>query len=210
MKPRHIDFLRRTLTVEETIVEVSKKDSPTGQRYIIKPYPKDNEPRTIGVRQTWVDAIAAHIDTRQIGRDDLLFPTQVGTPSPGTPSAPALATRRRRLRRRLQRPRHDLRDAHASWLLAGGADLKSVMDRPKWRRVLLRVRTSWAHPWSIRCPCLHPRHPWGLARHRPAPAGVSSSLVPSARCSLMLQLLLGIPIEVRACRNCWLVLRPAR
>ena len=24
---------------------------------------------------------------------------------------------------------HDLRHAHASWLLAGGADLKSVMDR---------------------------------------------------------------------------------
>ena len=80
LKPRHIDFLRRTLTIEETIVEVSKKDSPTGQRYIIKPYPKDNEPRTIGVRQTWLDAIAAHIDTHDIGRDDLLFPTRVGTP----------------------------------------------------------------------------------------------------------------------------------
>ena len=80
LKPRHIDFLRRTLTIEETIVEVSKKDSPTGQRYLVKPYPKDNEPRTIGVRQAWLDAIAAHIDTHQIGRDDLLFPTQAGTP----------------------------------------------------------------------------------------------------------------------------------
>ena len=29
LKPRHIDFLRRSLTVEETIVEVSKKHSPT-------------------------------------------------------------------------------------------------------------------------------------------------------------------------------------
>jgi site-specific recombinase XerD len=27
---------------------------------------------------------------------------------------------------------HDLRHAHASWLLAGGADLKTVMDR-MWR-----------------------------------------------------------------------------
>ena len=89
MKPRHIDFLRRTLTVEETIVEVSKKDSPTGQRYIIKPHPKDNEPRTIGVRQTWLDAIAAHIDTRRSDATTCSSPPRSAPPSPGTPSAPA-------------------------------------------------------------------------------------------------------------------------
>lgn len=32
LRPRHIDFLRRSITVEETIVEVSKKLSPTGER----------------------------------------------------------------------------------------------------------------------------------------------------------------------------------
>ena len=37
LRPRHIDFLRRTVTVEETIVEVSKKHSGTGERMIIKP-----------------------------------------------------------------------------------------------------------------------------------------------------------------------------
>lgn len=56
LRPRHIDFLRRTLTVEETIVEVSRKHSPTGQRMILKPYPKDNEPRTFGVRPQWLEA----------------------------------------------------------------------------------------------------------------------------------------------------------
>jgi len=80
LRPRHIDFLRRTLTVEETIVEISKTHSPTGQRFIGKPYPKDNEPRTFGVRQDWLDAIAELINTAQIGRDDLLFTTKVGTP----------------------------------------------------------------------------------------------------------------------------------
>ena len=45
LRPRHIDCLRGSLTVEETIVEVSKKHSPTGERMIVKPYPKDNEPR---------------------------------------------------------------------------------------------------------------------------------------------------------------------
>lgn len=130
LRPRNIDFLRRTITVEETIVEVSKKHSPTGERMICKPYPKDNEPRTFGVRTAWLEAIAEHIKSRRISRDDLLFATEVGTP-----------ISRNTFRTRVWLPAvkasgvdfkvrmHDLRHAHASWLLAGGSDLKSVMDR---------------------------------------------------------------------------------
>jgi integrase len=130
LKPRHIDFLRRQVTVEETIVEVSKKHSPTGERYVHKPYPKDNEPRTFGVRQAWLEAVAAHIDRHGISRDDLLFTTTAGTP-----------LSRNTFRTRIWIPAvtasgigypvrmHDLRHAHASWLLAGGSDLKSVMER---------------------------------------------------------------------------------
>jgi integrase len=51
LRPRHVDFLRRQLTVEETIIEVSKRHSPSGERMIVKPYPKDNEARTFGVRE---------------------------------------------------------------------------------------------------------------------------------------------------------------
>jgi integrase len=61
LKPRHIDLLRRSLTIEETIVEVSLRNAPDGQRYIRKPYPKDNEPRTFGVRQPWLDQVARQI-----------------------------------------------------------------------------------------------------------------------------------------------------
>lgn len=130
LRPRHIDFLRRTVTVEETIVEVSKKHSGTGERMIVKPYPKDNEPRTFGVRPPWLDEVAEHIRAHGIGRDDLLFSTEVGTP-----------ISRNTFRTRVWLPAvkasgidfgvrvHDLRHAHASWLLAGGADLKGVMDR---------------------------------------------------------------------------------
>jgi len=130
LKPRHVDFLRRTLTVQDTIIEVSKRHSPTGERYVAKPYPKDNEARTFAVRQDLLDAVAEHINTRGIGRDDLLFTTRAGTP-----------ISRNTFRTRVWQPAvkasgvdfavrmHDLRHAHASWLLAGGSDLKSVMDR---------------------------------------------------------------------------------
>ena len=130
LRPRHIDFLRRTVTVEETIVEVSKKHSSTGERMIIKPYPKDDESRTFGVRSAWLDEVAEHIRVHEIGRDQLLFSTEVGTP-----------ISRNTFRTRVWLPAvkasgidfgvrvHDLRHAHASWLLAGGADLKGVMDR---------------------------------------------------------------------------------
>jgi len=130
LRPRHLDLLAKTVTVAETIVEVSKKHSPTGQRYVVKPYPKDDEARTFGVRPGWFDAVAAHITAHGIGRDDLLFTTEAGTP-----------ISRNTFRTRVWLPAvqasgvdfpvrmHDLRHAHATWLLAGGSDLKAVMDR---------------------------------------------------------------------------------
>jgi integrase len=130
LRPRHIDFLTKTVTVEETIIEVSRRHSPTGERYVTKAYPKDNEPRTFGVDDAWLDAVALHISTHRIGRDDRLFTTAAGTP-----------ISRNTFRTRIWRPAvkasgvdfpvrmHDLRHAHASWLLAEGSDLRSVMER---------------------------------------------------------------------------------
>jgi integrase len=129
LRPRRLDLIKRKLTVEETIVEVSIKNSPTGARMLTKPYPKDNEARTMGLPADLVAQLAAAI-TRGLGPDDLLFATRDGTP-----------ISRNTFRTRVWRPAikasgidfdvrvHDLRHAHASWLLAGGSDLKSVMDR---------------------------------------------------------------------------------
>jgi integrase len=133
LRPRHVDFLRRTITVEETIVEVSKKVSPTGERMIVKPYPKDDEPRTLGVRESLLDELASRIAALGLDRNDLLFPS--------TETAGGNPLSRNTFRTRVWLPAvekaqidfgvrmHDLRHAHASWLLAGGADLKGVMDR---------------------------------------------------------------------------------
>jgi integrase len=116
--------------VEETIVEVSIKNSPTGARMLTKPYPKDNEPRTMALPADLVDQLGSYIAQRRLKTGDLLFASRQGTP-----------ISRNTFRTRVWRPAvrtagvdfgvrvHDLRHAHASWLLAGGSDLKSVMDR---------------------------------------------------------------------------------
>ena len=106
------------------------KNSPTGQRMLTKPYPKDNQPRTMGLPPDLAAQLVDWITKRGLGPDDLLFATREGTP-----------ISRNTFRTRVWRPAitasgidfhvrvHDLRHAHASWLLAGGSDLKAVMDR---------------------------------------------------------------------------------
>lgn len=130
LKPRHLDLTTGRLTVQETIVEVSLKNSPTGHRMLTKAYPKDNEARTMGLPADLVDQLADWITTHRLGGDDLLFATREGTP-----------ISRNTFRTRIWLPAikasgvdfdvrvHDLCHAHASWLLSGGSDLKSVMDR---------------------------------------------------------------------------------
>lgn len=133
LRPRHIDFLRRTVSVEQTIVEVSRKHSPTGQRMIVKDYPKDGEFRTLRVSEELLAELSRHIKRLGLSRDDLLFAS--------TDAAGGYPISRNTFRTKVWLPAldrsgldfhvrvHDLRHAHASWLLAGGADLKAVMER---------------------------------------------------------------------------------
>jgi hypothetical protein len=83
-----------------------------------------------------LEEVAEHIRVHGIDRDELLFSTEVGTP-----------ISRNTFRTRVWLPAveesgidfgvrvHDLRHAHASWLLAGGADLKGVMDRMGYAQI---------------------------------------------------------------------------
>ena len=118
--------------MQATIVEVSAKDSPTGQRMLVKPYPKDDETRTLAISQE-LDVLMIRIRSLGLGPEDLLFPSRE---APGGQPLSRATFNTRYWRPAVQRSgidfnvrMHDLRHAHASWLLAGGADLKSVMQR---------------------------------------------------------------------------------
>lgn len=133
LRPQDIDFLRRIIAVERVVVEVSRKISPTGERMVIKGYPKDNEPRSIRVSQELTQTLSVQVQTLKLSADDFLFSS--------TGRAGGRPLSRNTFRTRIWLPTlekaqlgfhvrfHDLRHAHASWALAGGADLKAVMDR---------------------------------------------------------------------------------
>lgn len=130
LRPRHIETLRRRIRIEQVIVEVSKRNSPTGERYIVKDYPKDDEPRTLRVSQDLIDLLAVHIARHGIGPDDLLFTAVRGGPMS-----------RHTFREDVWKPAvkaagvgcdvqmRSLRHTHATWALKGGATVLAIRDR---------------------------------------------------------------------------------
>jgi integrase len=202
LRPKDLNFGTGVLTVSRVVVELPPRFHPDGRRFLVKDYPKDQEHRQLKLSPQVVRKIAAHIEQRGIGADDLLFPMPELPPRPlrvltdpatlgltkpnlvgrryqhGTLSGysagkcrcehcrgayatyraqrRAAGTDQPRGRRTVETdghiPRwwfrthvwlpaveaaglpapanvHGLRHAHASWLLAGGADLEVVKER---------------------------------------------------------------------------------
>ena len=136
LRPVDIDFPTRTINVRRTIGEVSRKHSPTGQRFFIKEYPKSDEPRLVQIQQETCVLLREHMLAQGVREDSLFFTSAVGT-----------SISRNNFRTKVWLPAletakihgtvtfHNLRAAHASWLLAGGADLQVVKERLGHRQI---------------------------------------------------------------------------
>ena len=68
-----VDFTARAVRVERTVVEVSRKNSPTGKRTFIKNYPKDDEPRVVQIENATCRQLREHMVEYGIREAELLF-----------------------------------------------------------------------------------------------------------------------------------------
>jgi integrase len=147
LRPCDINFKTRTVTVRRTVVEVAKKNSPNRQRLFVKDYPKDDEQRLIQIDRATCGQLREHMVEYAVRDSDLLFTSSTGT-----------ALSRNNFRTKYWAPAvkaakveqkvnfHNLRSAHASWLLTGGADIVVVQERLGHRRIETTQQYTGALP----------------------------------------------------------------
>lgn len=136
LRPRDINFTDHVVTVRRTIVEVSKKNSPTGERCFVKEYPKDDEQRQVHIDKSTCVQLREHMLECGVRDDDLLFTSGAGTMLSRNTFRTKFwspAVTKAKLKQKVTF--HNLRAAHASWLLAGGADIVVVQERLGHRQI---------------------------------------------------------------------------
>lgn len=126
------------------IVDDRSGTPPTGERMIVKEYPKDDEPRTLRISPGLVEAITVHVERHGLKADDLIF-TSTGKRGGNRISRNTFRTRvwvaaLERSGLDVKVRMHDLRHAHASWLLAGDTDLKTVVERMGHAQIMTTQR----------------------------------------------------------------------
>lgn len=131
--------------VENTILELTRARTGNGTRFMWKPRPKGKTPRKVALQNSTSHMVAQLVRDRRLFGNDRLFsapdPEQPGQPLRTSAWPEGLPVSRNLfgdlwhrahveagIERNGRRP-HDLRGSHISWLLAGGADLATVMER---------------------------------------------------------------------------------
>jgi integrase len=136
LRPVDVDLSVGLITVRRTLVEVAKKNSPTGQRLLVKDYPKDDEQRQISIDRATCQQVREHMLAYGVRDTDLLFSTTAGTPlSRNNFRTKYWVTAVKAAKIGQTVTFHNLRAAHASWLLAGGADIVVVQERLGHRQI---------------------------------------------------------------------------
>ena len=136
LRPCDINLKTGEITVRRVIGEVARKNSPTGERMYVKDYPKDDEQRTVHIEKATCRQLREHLVEYGVRDTDLLFTSKAGTPISRNNFrtkywAPAVKTANVEQKVTF----HNLRAAHASWLLAGGADIVVVQERLGHRQI---------------------------------------------------------------------------
>ena len=83
-RPKDFDFANRMATVSRVAVELMKKYSPDGSRFVVKEYPKNDEHRQVTYSGQLAEKLKAYIVERGLGEDELMFSM------PATDKAPVL------------------------------------------------------------------------------------------------------------------------
>jgi integrase len=137
LRPVDINLKTGEVTVRRTIVEVARKNSPTGERMFVKDYPKDDEQRTVHIDKATCQRLREHMLEYGVRDGDLLFTSASRTPLSRNNFRTKYWSPAVRLAK-IPHPVtfHNLRAAHASWLLAGGADIVVVKERLGHRQIM--------------------------------------------------------------------------
>ena len=136
LRPADVDLKLGMISVRRTIVEVARKNSPSGERMTVKDYPKDDEQRTVHIEKATCRQLREHLVEYAVRDTDLLFTSTAGTPLSRNNFRTkywAPAVKAAKLDQTVTF--HNLRAAHASWLLAGGADIAVVQERLGHRQI---------------------------------------------------------------------------
>ena len=73
LRPRDVELSTGMLTVSRVVLELQPRFHPTGERFLVRGYPKDKEWRRLRLGHQITEKLRAHISGSAIAPDELLF-----------------------------------------------------------------------------------------------------------------------------------------